>query len=343
MTVSDSLRIRRPLARLATGAAVALLASALPTAAWASGVQPNSPGYCSSAQNPQLAAQLSSDISGALASRTDTYAFTVADDTTGITCAFQADQHFDSASVVKVIIMGAVLRRAEDQHRYLTDFEDSNMTQMITASDNDAATALWNDLGMAQLQSFLDLAGMHDTQLGQNGYWGLTQITAADEMKALDVFVNQTVITPSAKAYALGQMSQVEADQRWGTPFGAPADVTVQVKNGWLPRATHGWRVHSLGIFTGTGKSYRMAVLTQDNAEESDGIDTIQAVAAVVHRDLNGGAASTAAKRRAGVAPQAHPGGAAPEAPGASAAPKGTGVSDGSAPFGPVASGDSKG
>lgn len=81
-----------------------------------------------------------------------------------------------------------------------------------------------------------------------------------------------------------------------GHPFGAPATVQVHVKNGWLPRATHGWRVHSLGIFTSTDKDYRMAVLSQDNATEEYGIDTIQALASVVHRDLNGGAGSHTAE-----------------------------------------------
>ncbi|MFI9272187.1 serine hydrolase [Kitasatospora sp. NPDC052896] len=317
MTTFESHPIRRPLARLAAGTAVTLLVSAVPTGAQAATGSAPQQGYCSSAHDPRLAARLSSDIGSALAGRKDTVAFAVTDDTTGVSCAFHADEHFDSASVVKVTIMGAVLRRAEDEHRYLTDWEDGNLQQMITASDNDAATALWQSLGMPRLQSFLELAGMKDTQLGADGYWGLTQITAADEMKALDVFTgNSNVITPAAKAYGLGLMSQVEADQRWGTPFGAPASVTVHVKNGWLPRATHGWRVHSLGIFTGPGKDYRMAVLTQDNPDESDGIDTIQAIAAVVHRDLNGGV-----------------GGVAPRAPRAEA-PE---TSDGSAPFGPVA------
>ncbi|WP_078858636.1 hypothetical protein [Streptomyces sp. NRRL F-2799] len=32
-------------------------------------------------------------------------------------------------------------------------------------------------------------------------------------------------------------------------PAGAPSTVAVHVKNGWLQRSTHGWRVHSLGTF----------------------------------------------------------------------------------------------
>ncbi len=320
-------RIRRPLTRLTVGAAVTLLALAVPTGAQAAVPRPvpepvpTGPAYCSSVHNPQLAARLSQDIATALTGRQDTVAFAVSDAKTGVSCTYHASWHFDSASVVKVTIMGAVLRRAEDEHRYLTDWEVGNLEQMITASDNTAATDLWNSLGMPYLQTFLKLAGMNDTQLGADGYWGLTQITAADELKALDVYTgNPSVLTPAAKAYGLKLMSQVEADQRWGTPYGAPAGVTTHVKNGWLPRATHGWRVHSLGIFTSPTKDYRMAVLTQDNASESYGIDTIQLIASAVHHDLGAPVGS-------------HISALAPHS-GNTQAPE---VSDGSAPFGPVA------
>ena len=58
------------------------------------------------------------------------------------------------------------------------------------------------------------------------------------------------------------------------------------MKNGWLPDGT-GWHVNSIGAFTGKGENYVIAVLTDDNPSEQYGIDTIQAVAWVVHRELN--------------------------------------------------------
>ena len=85
------------------------------------------------------------------------------------------------------------------------------------------------------------------------------------------------------------------------TPAGAPGDVTVHVKEGWLPDGT-GWHVNSLGAFTGKGKNYLLAVLTDDNATEQYGIDTIENVARVVHRDLNAAAAAPSARLAANVA-----------------------------------------
>jgi hypothetical protein len=72
-----------------------------------------------------------------------------------------------------------------------------------------------------------------------------------------------------------------------GVPAGAPADLTVHVKNGWLPLATHGWRIHSIGCFTGHHRGYTSVVLTPDNPTMTYGISTIQRAAEVIHRQLN--------------------------------------------------------
>jgi hypothetical protein len=73
---------------------------------------------------------------------------------------------------------------------------------------------------------------------------------------------------------------------------GAPTSLTVHVKNGWLPLYTHGWRINSIGAFTGRGGGYSIVVLTQDNPTMIYGIDTIEAIAKVINRDLNPAARS---------------------------------------------------
>lgn len=69
-------------------------------------------------------------------------------------------------------------------------------------------------------------------------------------------------------------------------PTGSPASATVHVKNGWLQRATDGWRVHSVGAFTGSGHDYGMAVLSSGNLTMDYGVATIEGAARVIHRDL---------------------------------------------------------
>jgi beta-lactamase class A len=248
---------------------------------------------CVSASDPSLAARLAHDIDAARSGRVSTVAARVDDPGRGVECYLHSRQKFDSASVVKVTILGALLRKALDQHRYLTNTEAAEAYAMITRSDNAAASALWDELGHRYLQHFLNLAGMAETQLGPDGYWGLTQITAHDEIFLLRLLLTSNpVLDKASRDYALSLMAQVIPSQRWGVPAGAPATLTVHVKNGWLPRATHGWRIHSIGCFTGPGGGYSIVVLTQDNPSMTYGVRTIEAIAKVINHDLNPAATS---------------------------------------------------
>jgi beta-lactamase class A len=251
----------------------------------------------------ELAARLSSGIGHALLGRAGDHAVTVYDAVTGVSCSVDADRRFDTASIVKALTLAALLRMHQEMGTRLSSWERQEATLMITQSDNDAATDLWGEVGMDRLQDFLDLAKMDQTQLGQAGYWGLTEVTAHDEMLLLEVLTRpNSVLTAASRAYELGLMARVIPSQRWGTPAGAPAGVTVHVKNGWLPDDS-GWHVNSIGAFTGKDRKYLIAVLTDDNPAEQYGIDTVEAVARVVHRDLNEGRPIPRARLAANVAP----------------------------------------
>ena len=66
--------------------------------------------------------------------------------------------------------------------------------------------------------------------------WGLSQLTAQDELTLLTLLTTHgSVLSDTSRGYVLWLMSKVIPSQRWGVPDGAPADVTVSVKNGWLP------------------------------------------------------------------------------------------------------------
>ncbi len=115
-----------------------------------------------------------------------------------------------------------------------------------------------------------------------------------------DLLTPGSLLTPADQAYELSLMSQVTASQRFGVPDGAPAGFTVHVKNGWapLPSSSDPWYVNSIGCFTkGDGsKDYSIVVLTHQTTAHptfSYGVTTIQGVAVVVHKDLNGSLAAT--------------------------------------------------
>ncbi|MFJ9627706.1 serine hydrolase [Streptomyces sp. NPDC091280] len=280
MTQWISRRARVLAAGAGAGVLIPVLAAATPAAAATPTVS------CTSAK-AGLADKLKKDITAALATRKGTVAVGLYDRKTSTTCTLRATTAYDSASTVKVTVLATLLWDAKKHNRLLTSRESTLAKAMITKSDNTATSTLWKQLGLTKIKGFLAAAGMTQTKPGANNYWGLTQETVTDEQKLLKlVTAKNSVLSDNSRAYILKLMNQVIAGQRWGTPYGAPSTVTVHVKNGWLQRSTHGWRVHSLGTFNGGGRDYMMSVLTQDNSTMSYGITTIQGVAKAIHKDL---------------------------------------------------------
>ena len=269
-------------ARWVAGAAlVACVAAATPATA---ATTPTA--SCTSAK-AGLADKLKRDITSALANRKGTIAVGLYDRSTKTTCTLRSSTAYDSASVVKVTVLATLLWDAKKHDRYLTDRETTLAKAMITKSDNAATSTLWKQLGLTKIKGFLTAAGMTQTKPGADGYWGLTQITVTDEQKLLKLITaSNTVLSDNSRTYIRKLMGQVISSQRWGTPYGAPSGVLVHVKNGWLQRSTHGWRVHSVGTFKGGGHDYMITVLTHGNSTMNYGITTIQGVAKVIHKDL---------------------------------------------------------
>ncbi|WP_406106552.1 class A beta-lactamase-related serine hydrolase [Streptomyces sp. NBC_01003] len=281
MTHRISLRTRALPAVLAAGVLVPLVAGVAPAAA------ATTPQVTCTSGKAGLAAKLQKDITAALATRKGTVAVGLHDRTTNTTCSLRATSSYDSASVVKVTVLATLLWDAKKTNRYLTTREANLATAMITKSDNAATTSLWKQLGTTKVKGFLKAAGMTRTVPGSGGYWGLTQINVQDEQKLLSlVTAKNSVLSDNSRAYILKLMGKVVSSQRWGTPAGAPSSVAVHVKNGWLQRSTYGWRVHSIGAFQGGGHDYTISVLTHGNSTMSYGVDTIQGVARVIHKDL---------------------------------------------------------
>ena len=282
--------------RRAKASAAALGAALLiPTVAAATPAAATTPAVSCTSGKAGLAAKLQKDITAALAKRKGTVAIGLYDRGTKTTCTLRGTTAYDSASTVKVTVLATLLWDAKKHNRYLTSAETSLATAMITKPDNDATSKLWKQLGLTKIKGFLAAAKMTKTVPGSGGYWGLTQENVADEQKLLQlVTAKNSVLSDNSRAYIQKLMGEVVSDQRWGTPAGAPATVSVHVKNGWLQRSTHGWRVHSLGTFNGAGHDYMMSVLTQDNSTMDYGVTTIQNVAKAIHKDLVPTTAKTA-------------------------------------------------
>ncbi|MFD8938211.1 serine hydrolase [Streptomyces sp. NPDC059578] len=279
---------------------------------------------CTSAK-AGLAAKLKKDITAALKNRSGTVAVGLYDRKTKTKCELRGGTSYDSASIVKVTVLAALLWDYKKTNRLLTTREASLAKAMITKSDNAATSTFWRQLGTTKIKKFLKAAGMKKTVPGADGYWGLTRVNIKDEQRLLSLITTKnSVLSDGSRAYLMKLMNQVISSQRWGTPAGAPSSTKKYVKNGWLPRAQYGWRVHSIGAFQGGGRDYYMTVLTHGNRNMNYGVATIQAVAKAIHKDL---APGTAAAQR--YVPTATPRGAipaVPEAPGVADVAGGAGV-----------------
>jgi beta-lactamase class A len=285
------MRLYPALSLTAIAVAAGIIAATVPASA--KPAQPAKPatadtGICTSAKHPELAARISKGVLAALAPRTDSsVGVAVADPREDLTCTYHATWHFISASVIKATIISALLLK-EGGPAGMTKSQHALAWGMITQSNNDDAQALWTEVGMSAMQKFLNKAGMTHTKL--NEAWGLSLLTPNDELRLLHVLTYPgSVLSTKSRDYALWLMSKVIPSERWGVPAGAPSDVTVHVKNGWLNYPTNAdWHVNSIGTFTGHNISYQIVVLTEPHDEQSEsyGIGTIQAAAKVINHDL---------------------------------------------------------
>jgi hypothetical protein len=250
------------------------------------------PGSLSAPHADPLAAPARSYLAG----RSGTVLAAVYDEHTGQTWTLGESTPQDEASIVKVDILETLLAEHRAGGSALSANETSLARQMIEDSDNDAATALWDDVGGARgIRAYNAAAGLAHTRpsscVACPGFpwpgWGLSTTTAGDQLILLRQLLqaNQQ-LSDSQQAFALRLMEDVTPSQRWGITGGVPSQVPVAIKNGWLPltSADDDWQINSIGWVSGRGRDYLIAVLTTGDPSEQYGINTIDALSAIVWR-----------------------------------------------------------
>jgi hypothetical protein len=209
----------------------------------------------------------------------------VYDLSTGTTSLWHPGVAEYTASIVKVDILETLLDQAQAKRRALDADDEATATAMIEQSDDDSATDLWDEIGQqGGLNAFDRRIGLTGTVAGTDGHWGGTMTTAEDQIRIVRNLVQPSrVLTPASRAYELGLMKDVVPAQAWGVSSGPTTGVTVALKNGWLPLDDDGdWQVNSIGWIDGAGRDYILAVLTNQNATEAEGIQTIESLSTMV-------------------------------------------------------------
>lgn len=255
----------------------------------------------SSTTQPSLSAQanpLGPNVVQYLSSRTGTVLAAVEDLTTNQIWSIGQGSPQAEASIVKLDILETLLEQRQSAGQTLTTDDESLTQSMVEDSDNDAATDLWDEVGSAPgIQAFNSEVGLEDTTPSPcvvcAGFpwpgWGLTTTTPADQIALLrEVVLPNSLLTPANRNYALQLLENVTPDQRWGVTGGVPPEVTVALKNGWLPlnNSDTDWQINSIGWVSGAGRDYLLAVLTTGNPTESYGIETIDQLSSSVWQTM---------------------------------------------------------
>ncbi len=211
----------------------------------------------------------------------------VYDNTTGAIAEYTkaaSGNSFITASIIKLPILETLLlQNQKNGISGLTASQLAQATPMIEESDNDAASGLWMAVGghTAINNLFQRVGATHSNASSEHWGWSIT--TALDQLKVVNEVAHPTLLNAASVTVANNLLSDVEAGQHWGITGGVPAGVNVQLKNGWLdPGETNGsgWVVNSVGYVQGGGVDYTIAVLTNQNTTEQDGINIIQALSA---------------------------------------------------------------
>lgn len=212
------------------------------------------------------------------------YDVAVADLDTGAEAAYASGEGtFDTASIVKVDILVALLLQAQDAGSTLTAAQEQLAAAMIRSSDNAATDTLWWDIGggpgLAEANRRLGLSG---TEPGPGGTWGLTQTTASDQLTLLDAVYGDgtSPLSSDSRRYVEELMTTVVEGQRWGVSAAADDAGSAALKNGWLPRSATGlWDVNSIGRVEHRGHTLLVAVVSDGHASHAAGIDLVESVA----------------------------------------------------------------
>jgi len=210
-----------------------------------------------------------------LDSRAGSTSFAVVN-STGELSGVRLHEHFETASVVKVMMLVAYLQMLNAHHRGLDAQDASLLYPMIHISDNEAASAVLAIVGGAAVARVARESGMSDYAPGV-GWWAYTQSSAADQARFF--FALQRLIPPQFYGYARGLLSGIEPSQSWGVPPVARPRWQVFFKTGALPEE---------GLFTEAarlergGLTFTIAVFTDGEPSMSYGEETIEGVAAAL-------------------------------------------------------------
>jgi hypothetical protein len=206
-------------------------------------------------------------------SRAGIVAFAVVD-ASGRVRGLRRTAGFASASVVKAMLLVAALRAAGDGP--VTPGQRALLEPMVTASDNDAASAVYAQVGTAGLMHVARAARMR--RFGVPSLFD-ARIDAADQARFFRAIDRR--VPPRHRRYVRRLLSSIVTWQRWGIPpaSGERRGTKTFFKGGWRKDL-----VHQVALLQRGDQRLGLAILTSGQPSQDYGRQTVEGVARRVLR-----------------------------------------------------------
>jgi hypothetical protein len=274
--------------RAATQPAPSVRPTAIPRPPSTPSPQPSRPGTTGPVERPLE--QISNTAHSFARSRPPLWGVAVFVPSRGIVYAENADLLVPTASVVKALVLLVVLDQARVERRAATEDELALLWPMITESDNDATSQLWERIGRGQaVSSYLASVGVSGFRPDPGTSWGVSFVSARAMATILGKLLAGEILDAPSRALAMRMLDSVVPQQRWGVSAGTSVEAgdRVGIKNGWYP-GEEGWRVNSAGLIRPiSGDGYAIAMVTDERDTWREGIDTIEGTAAPINIALH--------------------------------------------------------
>ncbi|HEY1178695.1 MAG TPA: serine hydrolase, partial [Phytomonospora sp.] len=200
------------------------------------------------------------------------------------TFEYDADRHYDTASIVKVDILATLLYQHERDGTSLSSRQRTLAKKMITSSDNKATDELYGDIdGPHGLKAANKAFKMTDTTAGWD--WGTVKTTARDQVALWRAVMSEGVLGAESVAYLRELTASVVGWQSWGVSAAAGGSDVTMLKNGWDTRTSIGgrWVVNSVGLIEKMdGRAVYLAILSDNHADYDAAVDVVEGLAALV-------------------------------------------------------------
>jgi hypothetical protein len=225
-----------------------------------------------------LSAQLTTSLHVAVGGHPGRLSVGVIDATNGATAWYHAGRCYDTASIVKMDILAALLYLDQRASRPISRTDARLAAEMIQDSGDTAAARLWHAIGGRRAMAVANEALLlRHTAWGPARSWDLTSSTAADQLQLLeDLIAENSPLHSGGRDYAVRLLADGVEGKPWGVAAAASPATGYAVTDGSRPDPRL-WLADSIGVIQRDGHELLIAVLSEGYRTKAEGTRVVRA------------------------------------------------------------------